>query len=47
LVTAAHYIDNGSCPVAGAREAPQSRAGKPRRGNTGADGGERSGMSGR
>jgi carboxyl-terminal processing protease len=47
LVAAAHHIDNGSCPVALTREGPQSRAGMPRRGNTGADGGERSGMSGR
>jgi hypothetical protein len=47
LVAAAHYIDNGSCPVALTREAAQSRSGAPRRANTGADGGERSGMSGR
>jgi hypothetical protein len=47
LVAAAHYIDNGSCPVALSREGPQSRSGAPRRGNTGADGGERSGMTAR
>jgi hypothetical protein len=39
-------MDNGACPVAGTREQPQSRSG-PRKRYSGADGGERTGMSGR
>lgn len=46
LVAAAHHIDHGSCPVAAAREQPQSRSGTRAR-YTGADGGERTGMSAR
>lgn len=47
LVSAAHFIDNGACPVALTRETPQSRAVTGRRAYSGADGGERTGMSAR
>jgi hypothetical protein len=46
LTTAAFHMDNGACPVAGTREQPQSRGAQRKRYN-GADGGERTGMSGR
>jgi carboxyl-terminal processing protease len=46
LTTAGFHMDNGACPVAGTREQPQSRSG-PRKRYSGADGGERTGMSGR
>jgi hypothetical protein len=46
LVAAAHHADNGSCPVALARQAPQSRRDVPARQRyRGADGGERTGMT--
>ncbi len=48
LVTAAHYVDNGACPVALTRESPSARSSNPARARySGADGGERSGMSAR
>ena len=47
LVAAAHHADNGACPVALTRESPASRAGAARKRYSGADGGERSGMSAR
>jgi carboxyl-terminal processing protease len=48
LVAAAYHIDNASCPpVAAGRAAPQGRTGTQRKPYTGADGGERSGMSAR
>jgi hypothetical protein len=46
LTTAAYHMDNGVCPVAAAREQPQSRSPSRPRYN-GADGGERTGMSAR
>jgi hypothetical protein len=47
LVAAAHHADNDACPAGtAAREQPQSRTG-PRKRYTGADGGERTGMSAR
>jgi carboxyl-terminal processing protease len=47
LVAAAAHVDSGACPVALTRETPLSRSitGRPR--YTGADGGERPGMSAR
>ncbi len=48
LVAAAHHADNGACPVGTAlREQPQSRYSTPRARYSGADGGERTGMSAR
>jgi carboxyl-terminal processing protease len=47
LVAAAYHADNGACPVALTRETPASRAGATRKRYSGADGGERSGMSAR
>jgi carboxyl-terminal processing protease len=47
LVAAAYHVDNGACPVALTRETPSSRAGATRKRYSGADGGERSGMSAR
>ena len=48
LVAAAHHADNGTCPVGTAlREQLQSRYSTPRARYDGADGGERTGMSGR
>jgi carboxyl-terminal processing protease len=48
LVAAAYHVDNGACPVALTRESPTSRAGTSARERySGADGGERSGMSAR
>ena len=48
LVAAAYYVDNLACPVALTRETPSSRsASTPRARYSGADGGERSGMSAR
>jgi carboxyl-terminal processing protease len=47
LVAAAYHVDNAACPVALTRETPSSRAGATRKRYGGADGGERSGMSGR
>lgn len=45
LVAAAHHVDNGACPTALAKEAPQSRrTGPARQRYEGADGGERTGM---
>jgi hypothetical protein len=45
LVAAAHHVDNGACPIALAKEAPQSRrTGPARQRYKGADGGERTGM---
>jgi carboxyl-terminal processing protease len=46
LTTAGFHMDNGACPVAGTREQPKARSGSRSR-YTGADGGERTGMSGR
>ncbi len=48
LVAAAHHADNGACPIALTRESPLSlsRPGARKR-YSGADGGERSGMSAR
>jgi hypothetical protein len=45
LVAAAYHADVGSCPVSVAREQPQSRASAARKRYSGADGGERTGMS--
>lgn len=46
LMAAAHHVDNGSCPTALARQAPQSRRLAPARDRySGADGGERTGMT--
>ena len=48
LVAAAHHMDNGACPAGTAlREQPLSRQGGPRARYSGADGGERTGMSAR
>jgi hypothetical protein len=47
LVAAAHHVDNGACPMASAREQPQSRSASKRVPYRGADGGERVGMSAR
>ena len=48
LVAAAHHADNGACPVGTAlREQLQSRYSTPRARYSGADGGERTGMSAR
>ena len=48
LVAAAHYVDNGACPAGTSiREQPQSRLSTPRARYSGADGGERTGMSAR
>jgi hypothetical protein len=47
LVSAAYHADNAACPVALTREIPKSRAAATRARYTGADGGERSGMSAR
>ncbi len=48
LVAAAHHIDNGACPAGTAlREQPLSRQAGPRARYSGADGGERTGMSAR
>jgi carboxyl-terminal processing protease len=48
LVAAAYHVDNVSCPVALTRETPSARAAStPRARYSGADGGERSGMSAR
>jgi len=48
LVAAAHHADNGACPAGtGIREQPQSRLTTPRARYSGADGGERTGMSAR
>ncbi len=48
LVAAAHHADNGACPAGtAAREQPQSRTSSTRTRYTGADGGERTGMSAR
>jgi carboxyl-terminal processing protease len=48
LVAAAYHVDNASCPVALTRETPSARAAStPRARYSGADGGERSGMSAR
>ena len=48
LVAAAHYVDNAACPVSSTRESPSARASSPARARySGADGGERSGMSAR
>lgn len=48
LVAAAHAIDNGgACPVSLARETPAARSLTGRKPYRGADGGERTGMSGR
>lgn len=48
LVAAAHHADNGACPAGtAAREQPQSRTANTRTRYTGADGGERTGMSAR
>jgi carboxyl-terminal processing protease len=48
LVAAAYHVDNGACPVALTRESPTARAASAARTRyTGADGGERSGMSAR
>ncbi len=48
LVAAAYHADNGACPAGTAlRERPQSRQATPRARYSGADGGERTGMSAR
>jgi carboxyl-terminal processing protease len=48
LVAAAYHVDNAACPVALTRETPSARsASTPRARYSGADGGERSGMSAR
>ena len=48
LVAAAHHMDNGACPAGTAlREQPLSRQAGPRARYSGADGGERTGMSAR
>ena len=48
LVAAAHYVDNGACPAGTSiREQPQSRLSTQRARYSGADGGERTGMSAR
>ena len=48
LVAAAFHADNNSCPVALTRESPSARSSNPARARySGADGGERSGMSAR
>ena len=48
LVAAAHHADIGACPAGtAAREQPQSRTSSTRTRYTGADGGERTGMSAR
>ena len=48
LVAAAYHADNGFCPAGtAAREQPQARSGAPRTPYSGADGGERTGMSAR
>lgn len=48
LIAAAHHADNGACPAGTAlREQPQSRSTSPRSRYSGADGGERTGMSSR
>jgi hypothetical protein len=48
LVGAAYHIDHGACPPGtNARELPQSRNASQRQAYTGADGGERTGMSAR
>jgi carboxyl-terminal processing protease len=47
LVAAAAHADSGECPVSLTRESPASRAGAARKRYSGADGGERSGMSAR
>ncbi len=48
LVAAAHHMDNGACPAGTAlREQPLSRQVGPRARYSGADGGERTGMSAR
>lgn len=48
LVAAAHHMDNGLCPAGTAlREQPLSRQAGPRARYSGADGGERTGMSAR
>ena len=48
LIAAAHHMDNGACPAGTAlRELPLSRQAGPRARYSGADGGERTGMSAR
>ena len=48
LIAAAHHMDNGACPAGTAlREQPHSRSTSPRSRYSGADGGERTGMSAR
>ncbi|MES2960582.1 MAG: S41 family peptidase [Pseudomonadota bacterium] len=48
LAAARHHADNGACPAgAGAREQAQARLASPRARYSGADGGERTGMSAR
>ncbi len=47
LVAAAFHADNGGCPTAAGREAPSARPPATRKRYSGADGGERGGMSGR
>jgi len=48
LVAAAHHMDNGACPAGTTlREQPLSRQAGPRARYSGADGGERTGMSAR
>jgi carboxyl-terminal processing protease len=47
LVAAAFHADGGGCPVSQARETAQSRDPATRKRYTGADGGEKSGMSAR
>jgi hypothetical protein len=48
LIAAAHHADNGACPAGTAlRERPLSRQAGPRSRYSGADGGERTGMSSR
>jgi hypothetical protein len=47
LVSAAAYADSGLCPILAGRELPQSRSLTQRARYSGADGGERTGMSAR